>query len=133
MNKIDLTNKAKALDLLIQVIVLTMVFVIPEFFFSLGNSRPVSYGIYIHTILCIITFYFNYFFLIDRYLFRKKTFTYIVLALLTAVVMVMLMSLSNTPSLSTVLIFRPSRRNGKICTDTGSIFSSSAPLPASLP
>ena len=91
MNRINLTNKAKALDLLIQVIVLTMVFVIPEFFFSLGNSRPVSYGIYIHTILCIITFYFNYFFLIDRYLFRKKTFTYIVLALLTAVVMVMLM------------------------------------------
>lgn len=91
MNRINLTNKAKALDLLIQVIVLTMVFVIPEFFFSLGNSRPVSYGIYIHTILCIITFYFNYFFLIDRYLFRKKTFTYIALALLTAVVMVMLM------------------------------------------
>lgn len=91
MNKIDLTNKAKALDLLIQVIVLTMVFVIPEFFFSLGNSRPVSYGIYIHTILCIITFYFNYFFLIDRYLFRKKTFAYIVLSLLTAIVMVMLM------------------------------------------
>ena len=45
MNRINLTNKAKALDLLIQVIVLTMVFVIPEFFFSLGNSRPVSYGI----------------------------------------------------------------------------------------
>jgi sensor histidine kinase YesM len=91
MNKIDLTNKAKALDLVIQVIVLTMVFVIPEFFFSLGNSRPMSYGMYIHAVLCIITFYFNYFFLIDRYLFRKKTFTYIVLALLTAVVMVMLM------------------------------------------
>ena len=91
MNKIDLTNKAKALDLVIQVIVLTMVFVIPEFFFSLGNSRPMSYGMYIHAVLCIITFYFNYFFLIDRYLFRKKTFTYIALALLTAVVMVMLM------------------------------------------
>lgn len=91
MNRIDLSNKAKALDLLIQVIVLTMVFVIPEFFFSLGNTRPVNYGIYIHTLLCIITFYFNYFFLIDRYLFRKKTFAYIVLSLLTAIVMVMLM------------------------------------------
>lgn len=91
MNRIDLPNKAKALDLLIQVIVLTMVFVIPEFFFSLGNTRPVNYGIYIHTLLCIITFYFNYFFLIDRYLFRKKTFAYIVLSLLTAIVMVMLM------------------------------------------
>ena len=51
-------------------IVLVIVFVLPEMLLSWGRTMPKF--VYIHIIGYIIVFYFNYYLLIDKYLFRRK-------------------------------------------------------------
>lgn len=74
------------------VIVLTIVFILPEVIFTVAVDHekdfgPNHYDVYIHTVLYIITFYVNYFILIDHFLFKKKTVLYFVISFIFAAVM----------------------------------------------
>ncbi len=51
-------------------IVLVIVFVMPEVLLSWGRTMPKF--VYVHTLGYIIVFYLNYYLLIDKYLFRRK-------------------------------------------------------------
>ena len=73
------------LGLMTHVIVLTIVFILPEVIFTTAMGQRAKFGprrfdIYIHTVMYIITFYVNYFILIDRLLFKKRTWLYLVVA-----------------------------------------------------
>ena len=77
------------LGLMTHVIVLTIVFILPEVIFTAAMGQRAKFGprrfdIYIHTVMYIITFYVNYFILIDRLLFKKRTWLYLVVAALFA-------------------------------------------------
>ena len=76
------------LGLMTHVIVLTIVFILPEVIFTTAMGQRAKFGprrfdIYIHTVMYIITFYVNYFILIDRLLFKKRTWLYLVVAALS--------------------------------------------------
>ena len=88
------------LGLMTHVIVLTIVFILPEVIFTTAMGQRAKFGprrfdIYIHTVMYIITFYVNYFILIDRLLFKKRTWLYLVVAALFAALMVVASSYSH--------------------------------------
>ena len=88
------------LGLMTHVIVLTIVFILPEVIFTAAMGQRAKFGprrfdIYIHTVMYIITFYVNYFILIDRLLFKKRTWLYLVVAALFAALMVVASSYSH--------------------------------------
>lgn len=88
------------LGLMAHVIVLTIVFILPEVIFTAAMGQRAKFGprrfdIYIHTVMYIITFYVNYFILIDRLLFKKRTWLYLVVAALFAALMVVASSYSH--------------------------------------
>lgn len=73
---------------------LGIVFVLPEIIFLLSFGSPPEgrvrhIDVYFHTLIYIVAFYVNYFLLIDKLLFRKKVFVYIIVALLFVAVMVL--------------------------------------------
>lgn len=79
------------------VIVLTIVFVLPEVIFTSAMGRrepfgPRHFDVYIHTITYIIAFYINYFILIDQLLFKKRTIVYFIVTAIFAALMVVLSS-----------------------------------------
>ena len=93
MNSIPTTKRSTILGLMTHVIVLTIVFILPEVIFTAAMGQRAKFGprrfdIYIHTVMYIITFYVNYFILIDRLLFKKRTWLYLVVAALFAALMV---------------------------------------------
>lgn len=76
MNSIPTTKRSTILGLMTHVIVLTIVFILPEVIFTAAMGQRAKFGprrfdIYIHTVMYIITFYVNYFILIDRLLFKS--------------------------------------------------------------
>ncbi len=87
-------NKTYALDIMINVIVLLIVFILPEIIFNTAmeqrHQKPQHIAVYIHAIIYLSVFYLNYFLLVDKLLFRKKVLAYIATALLLSVVMVVL-------------------------------------------
>lgn len=91
MNKRPYFNRTAVLNVMIHIIVLCIVFILPDVFFSMSRgSRAIEYrhlSIYSHTLIFIITFYINYFLFIDRLLFRRKVLLYIATALLFALAM----------------------------------------------
>ncbi len=100
------------------VIVLSIVFILPEVIFTAAMGQKAKFGprhfdIYIHTIAYIITFYVNYFILIDKLLFKKKTWTYFIVAALFAAVMVTMSSCSHQVIDHFVEHVRPPRRHGE--------------------
>ncbi len=99
------------------VIVLSIVFILPEVIFTAAMGQRAKFGprhfdIYIHTITYIITFYVNYFILIDKLLFKKKTWTYFIVAAIFAAVMVMISSSSHQILDHFTEHVRPPRRHG---------------------
>lgn len=100
MNSIPTTKRSTMLGLMTHVIVLTIVFILPEVIFTATMGQRAKFGprrfdIYIHTVMYIITFYVNYFILIDRLLFKKRTWLYLVVAALFAALMVVASSYSH--------------------------------------
>ena len=100
MNSIPTTKRSTILGLMTHVIVLTIVFILPEVIFTAAMGQRAKFGprrfdIYIHTVMYIITFYVNYFILIDRLLFKKRTWLYLVVAALFAALMVVAGSYSH--------------------------------------
>ena len=100
MNSIPTTKRSTILGLMTHVIVLTIVFILPEVIFTAAMGQRAKFGprrfdIYIHTVMYIITFYVNYFILIDRLLFKKRTWLYLVVAALFAALMVVASSYSH--------------------------------------
>lgn len=94
MNSIPTTKRSTILGLMTHVIVLTIVFILPEVIFTAAMGQRAKFGprrfdIYIHTVMYIITFYVNYFILIDRLLFKKRTWLYLVVAALFIVSIMM--------------------------------------------
>ncbi len=99
------------------VIVLSIVFILPEVIFTAAMGQKAKFGprhfdIYIHTIAYIITFYVNYFILIDKLLFKKKTWTYFIVAAIFAAIMVTMSSCSHQVIDHFVEHARPPRRHG---------------------
>ncbi len=99
------------------VIVLSIVFILPEVIFTAAMGQiskfgPRHFDIYIHTIAYIITFYVNYFILIDKLLFKKKTWTYFIVAAIFAAIMVTMSSCSHQVIDHFVEHVRPPRRHG---------------------
>ena len=93
MNSIPTTKRSTILGLMTHVIVLTIVFILPEVIFTAAMGQRAKFGprrfdIYIHTVMYIITFYVNYFILIDRLLFKKRTWLYLVVAALFAALII---------------------------------------------
>lgn len=81
------------LGIMTHVIVLIIVFVLPEVIFNAAMGQKAKFGprhvdVYIHTVSYIITFYVNYFIFIDKLLFRKRTLLYFLVAALFAALMV---------------------------------------------
>ena len=74
MSKVVKIDRKTILSLISHILVISIVFILPEVIFSnsfTDPDHPAPSGIYIHTVVYIIVFYYNYFFLIDRLLFRK--------------------------------------------------------------
>ena len=109
MNKLKI-NRATSLFIMTHIIVLLIVFILPDIIFSAvfgGKHRGgINIEVYFHTVIYIITFYVNYFILIDKLLFKKKTVAYIVVALLLAVFMVIM---TRVPHFIIDLVTKPER------------------------
>ncbi|MGM9841021.1 MAG: sensor histidine kinase [Candidatus Limisoma sp.] len=90
-NKVK-TDKKTMLTLITHIMVISIVFILPEVMFTNSfnedPNHPAPLGVYIHTVVYIIVFYYNYFFLIDRLLFRKRVLLYVVSALIFAFLLV---------------------------------------------
>lgn len=86
------TDKISILTLFTHIMVISIVFILPEVIFTYtfndDPNHPAPLGVYFHTVVYIIVFYFNYFYLIDRLLFRKRVLLYIVSSLAFVVLMV---------------------------------------------
>ena len=80
------------LTLFTHIMVISIVFILPEVIFTYtfndDPNHPAPLGVYFHTVAYIIVFYYNYFYLIDRLLFRKRVLLYIVSSLAFVVLMV---------------------------------------------
>ena len=63
-------QRMRLLRFVTHLIVLVIVFVLPEVLMSWGRTMPKF--VYIHTLGYILVFYINYFLLIDKYLFQKR-------------------------------------------------------------
>ena len=105
------------LGLMTHVIVLTIVFILPEVIFTTAMGQRAKFGprrfdIYIHTVMYIITFYVNYFILIDRLLFKKRTWLYLVVAALFAALMVVASSYSHIAIDKLLGVTPPPHRRG---------------------
>lgn len=82
------------LDIMINIIVLLIVFILPEVIFNTAmeqrHQQPQHIAVYIHALTYLFVFYLNYFVLIDKLLFRKKVLLYVATALLLSAIMVFL-------------------------------------------
>ena len=92
-------NRHTWLGMLTHVIVLLIVFILPEVVFTtLMDHRPFGarqFVIDANTLIYIITFYINYFFLIDRLLFKRKNiWLYVIVTLIITLAMVALCTFS---------------------------------------
>ena len=91
MSKVVKIDRKTILTLISHILVISIVFILPEVIFSnsfTDPDHPAPSGIYIHTVVYIIVFYYNYFFLIDRLLFRKRMLLYIVSVLIFVILLV---------------------------------------------
>jgi len=88
------TDRKTALNCLVHILILSIVFILPEVIFSIEHSSHRTgirhLFIYSHTLILIITFYINYFSLIDRFLFRKKWHYYLLVSLILALSMTLM-------------------------------------------
>lgn len=79
---------------MVNIIVLLIVFILPEIIFNTAMGRkhqqPQHITVYIHAFVYLLVFYLNYFLLIDKLLFRKKVFLYIIIALLLPAVITLI-------------------------------------------
>ena len=91
MSKVVKIDRKTILSLISHILVISIVFILPEVIFTnsfTDPDHPAPSGIYIHTVVYIIVFYYNYFFLIDRLLFRKRMLLYIVSVLIFVILLV---------------------------------------------
>ena len=91
MSKVVKIDRKTVLTLISHILVISIVFILPEVIFTnsfTDPDHPAPLGIYIHTVVYIIVFYYNYFFLIDRLLFRKRMLLYIVSVLIFVILLV---------------------------------------------
>ena len=91
MSKVVKIDRKTVLTLISHILVISIVFILPEVIFTnsfTDPDHPAPSGIYIHTVVYIIVFYYNYFFLIDRLLFRKRMLLYIVSVLIFVILLV---------------------------------------------
>lgn len=84
-------KKTSNLQILINVLIWVFIFALP-FLLVNRDTHDFNYARLAHNhaitvIASAFVFYFNYFFLTERYLFKKKTWQFVVLHLLTAIVM----------------------------------------------
>lgn len=89
MNRLKVKTNS-LVGIMTHVLVLTIVFILPEVIFTAAMDRRDGsnhYDVYLHTLIYIITFYINYFILIDRYLFKKKVAKYFIITLIFIAVM----------------------------------------------
>ena len=89
--------KAKRLTIAIHTLIWVLLLIIPyistdQVFDSLAPAYDIKYLLLCFTLsgILLITFYFNYFFLIPRYLFGKKSWLYFLILLLTIAGVVLL-------------------------------------------
>ena len=91
MSKVVKIDRKTILSLISHILVISIVFILPEVIFSnsfTDPDHPAPLGVYIHAVVYIIVFYYNYFFLIDRLLFRKRMLLYIVSVLIFVILLV---------------------------------------------
>lgn len=91
MNKVVKIDRKTILSLISHILVISIVFILPEVIFTnsfTDPDHPAPLGVYIHAVVYIIVFYYNYFFLIDRLLFRKRMLLYIVSVLIFVILLV---------------------------------------------
>ena len=91
MSKVVKIDRKTILSLISHILVISIVFILPEVIFTnsfTDPDHPKPLGVYIHAVVYIIVFYYNYFFLIDRLLFRKRMLLYIVSVLIFVILLV---------------------------------------------
>ena len=91
MSKVVKIDRKTILSLISHILVISIVFILPEVIFTnsfTDPDHPTPLGVYIHAVVYIIVFYYNYFFLIDRLLFRKRMLLYIVSVLIFVILLV---------------------------------------------
>ena len=91
MSKVVKIDRKTILTLISHILVISIVFILPEVIFInffTDPDHPTPLGVYIHAVVYIIVFYYNYFFLIDRLLFRKRMLLYIVSVLIFVILLV---------------------------------------------
>ena len=91
MSKVVKIDRKTILSLISHILVISIVFILPEVIFTnsfTDPEHPTPLGVYIHAVVYIIVFYYNYFFLIDRLLFRKRMLLYIVSVLIFVILLV---------------------------------------------
>lgn len=91
MSKVVKIDRKTILSLISHILVISIVFILPEVIFTnsfTDPDHPAPLGVYIHAVVYIIVFYYNYFFLIDRLLFRKRMLLYIVSVLIFVILLV---------------------------------------------
>lgn len=69
-NLLSVNNRGQITKYATHIIVLTMIFVLPELLMSWGHHVPRI--VYFHTFVCVAVFYINYFIFIDRLLFKHN-------------------------------------------------------------
>ena len=71
--------RTRILRVVSHIIVLAIIFVLPELLISWGHKVPKI--AYLHAVIYLAMFYLNYTLLIDRLLFRQRTWTFVVVNL----------------------------------------------------
>jgi len=74
----------KRLAIFLHIAAWAVLFILPIYVFNFDNSRDIFfiYRTYIRTIIYVLIFYLNFFWLIPKILFKGKTFAYYLIALL---------------------------------------------------
>lgn len=93
MNNMFHIKRNTTLGIMTHIIVLSIVFILPEVIFTAAMGQRAKFGprhfdIYIHTVTYILMFYINYFILIDKLLFKKRTLLYFVVAAILGALLV---------------------------------------------
>lgn len=93
MSNIFHIKRNTMLGIMIHIIVLSIVFILPEVIFTASMGQKAKFGprhfdVYIHTVTYILMFYINYFILIDKLLFKKRTLLYFLVAAVLAALLV---------------------------------------------